>query len=104
MQQYAVCSEDLNEIGRHLQECDNDVFDTVAPLTQDAERQDQDEGCTDTHPDLNEIFDHLSENLGIPSALQNNEPLILNKMQDDEYRGLVEMLNKKGSFSIMLSI
>ncbi len=33
--------------------------------------------------------------LGIPSNLPNNEPLILNEMQDDEYRGLVQMLNKK---------
>ena len=44
---------------------------------------------------MNEAYDHLSENIGIPSALQNNEPLILNEMQDDEYRSLVQMLNKK---------
>ena len=95
MQQYAICSEDLNEVGNHLQECDDDAYDIIAPVTQDAERQDEDEGCTDTHPDLNETFDHLSDNLGIPSTQQNNEPLILNEMQDDEYRGLVQMLNKK---------
>ena len=58
------------------------------------ERQDEDE-CSDTHPDLSEAFDHLSDNLGIPSTQQNNEPLILNEMQDDEYRGFVQMLNKK---------
>jgi hypothetical protein len=52
MRQYAVCSEDLNEIQHHLQECD-DMFDTIAPVTQDTERQDEDEGNTDTHPDLN---------------------------------------------------
>ena len=95
MQQYAICSEDLNEVGNHLQECDDDAYDTIAPVTQDVERQDEDEGCTDTHPDLNETFDHLSDNLGIPSTQQNNEPLILNEMPDDEYRGLVQMLNKK---------
>ena len=33
--------------------------------------------------------------MGIPSTQQNNEPLILNEMQNDEYRGLVQMLNKK---------
>ena len=44
---------------------------------------------------MNETFDHLSDNLGIPSTQQNNEPLILNEMQDDEYRGFVQMLNKK---------
>ena len=95
MQQYAICCEDLNEVGNHLQECDDDAYDTIAPATQDVERQDQDEGCTDTHPDLNETFDHLSDNLGVPSTQQNSEPLILNEMLDDEYRCLVQMLNKK---------
>ena len=95
MQQYAICSENFNEVGNHLQECDDDAYDTIAPVTQDIERQDEDEGCTDTHPDLNETFDHLSDNLGIPSTQQNNEPLILNEMPDYEYRGLVQMLNKK---------
>ena len=68
MQQYAICSEDLSEVGNHLQECDDDAYDTIAPVTQDVERQDEDAGCTDTHPDLNETFDHLSDNLGIPST------------------------------------
>ena len=85
----------MNEVGNHLQQCDDNVYDNIAPVTQDAERQDEDEGCTDTHPDLNETFDHLSENLGIPSTQQNSESLIFNEMQDDEYRGLVQMLNKK---------
>ena len=95
MQQYAICSEDLNEVGNHLQECDDNTYDTIAPVTQDVERQDEDEGCIDAHSDLNETFDHLSENLGIPSTQQNNEPLILNEMPDYEYRGLVRMVNKK---------
>ena len=30
VQKYAVCSEDLNEIGHHLHECDEDAFDTKA--------------------------------------------------------------------------
>ena len=94
MQQYAVCSEDLNEIQHHLQECDDDAYDTIAPVTQDTERRDENEGNTDTNPDLNETYD-TSEDLGIPSRLPNNEPLILNEMQDDEYRRLVQMLNKK---------
>ena len=25
MQQYAICSEDLNEVGKQLQECDDDA-------------------------------------------------------------------------------
>ena len=94
IQQYTICS-DLNEVGNHLQECDDDAYDTIAPVTQDVEGQDEDEGCNDTHPDLNETFDHLPDNLGIPSTQQNKEPLILNEMPDDEYRGLVQMLNKK---------
>ena len=91
------CSEDLNEIQHHLQECDDDMFDcfeTIAPVTQDTERQDEDEGNTDTHPDLNETYD-LSEDLSIASSLPNNEPLVLNEIQDDEYRGLLQMLNRK---------
>ena len=37
----------------------------------------------------------MSEDIGIPSTAQNNEPLILNEMQDDEYRGLIQSRNKK---------
>ena len=33
--------------------------------------------------------------VGIPSADSNPEPLILNKLQDDEYRHMVQMLNKE---------
>ena len=77
------------------------MYDTIAPVTQDAERQDEDEGCTDTHPDLNETFDHLSDSLGIPSTQQNNEPLILNEMPDDYYRCSTK---SKESFSITLYI
>ena len=44
MQQYAICSEDLNAVGNHLQECDDDAYDTIAPVTQDVEQQDEDEG------------------------------------------------------------
>ena len=94
MQQYAICSDDLNEVGNHLQECDDDAYDAIAPVTQDIERQDEGEGCTDTHPDLSETFDHLSDNLGIPSTQQNNETPD-DEMPDDEYRGLVQMLNKE---------
>ncbi|XP_028416127.1 ATP-dependent DNA helicase PIF1-like [Dendronephthya gigantea] len=63
MQQYAVCIEDLSEIQHHLQECDDDAYDTIAPVTQDTERQDQNEGNIDTHPDFNERYD-VSEDLG----------------------------------------
>ena len=37
MQQYAVRSEDLNEVANHLRQCDDDVYDDIAPVTQDAE-------------------------------------------------------------------
>jgi hypothetical protein len=96
MQQYAVCSEVLNEIQHHLQEYDDDAYDTLAPVIQDTERRDENEGNTDTHLDLNETYD-VSEDLGIPSRLPDNEPLILNEMKDDKYRRVrfVQMLNKK---------
>ena len=62
-------------------------------LPNDVERQDEDKGCTDTHPELNETFDHLSDNLGICSTKQNYEPLILNEMPNDEYQGLKRLRN-----------
>ena len=43
---------------------------------------------------MNQQYD-MSEDIGIPSTAQNNKPLILNEMQDDEYRGMVQSLNKK---------
>ena len=92
MRQYAVCSEDLNEIQQNLQQHDY-LYDTIAPVTQNTERQDESEGNTDTHLNLNESYD-LSEDLGIPSPLARNEPLILNEMQDNEYQRLVQKLNK----------
>ena len=89
IQQYAICSKDLNAVGNRLQECDGEAYDTLATVT---------------HPDLNETFDHLSDNLGIPSTQQDNEPLILNEMPDDDYQGLLQMLDKKQSFSITIYI
>ena len=81
--QYAVCSEDLNDIQEHLNDDDNeDQFDSVAPVTQATEAQDEDEGNQNLYPDLNEQYD-MSEDIGIPSTAQNSEPLILNEMQDD---------------------
>ena len=94
MKQYAVCSEDLGEIQQHLNDDDEDQFDSIAPVTQNTELQDEDEGNQDLHPDLNKQYD-MSEDIGIPSTAQNNEPLILHEVQDDEYRGLVQSLNKK---------
>ena len=95
MKQYSVCSEDLSDIQEHLNNDDNeDQFDSIAPVTQDNEAQDEDEGNQSLHPDLNEQYD-MSEDIGIPSAAQNNEPFILNEMQDDKYRTMVQSLNKK---------
>ena len=69
-------------------------FNVIAPVTQDIEAQDEDEGNQNLHPDLNEQYD-MSEDIGIQSTAQNNEPLILNEMQDDEYRTMVQSLNKR---------
>ena len=96
MKQYAMCSEDLNEIQDQLNNMDeNDAnYDLVAPGTQNIESQDQSEGALDLHPDLNENYD-LSDDLGIPSAVSNAEQLILNELQDDDYRKMVQKLNRK---------
>ena len=96
MKLYAVCSEDLDKIHEHLIHLDegNDHFDSIAPFTQNREYQDEAEGLQDLHPDLNENYD-LSEDVGIPSAIETSEPLILNELQDQEYRQLVQTLNQK---------
>ena len=51
-------------------------------------------GTEDLHPDFSESYD-LSDDLGIQSVSQNNEPLILNELPDCDYRQLVQTLNKK---------
>ena len=96
MVQYAICNEDLNEIEQHLQnaDCNEDQFDLIAPNTQNIELQDEAEGTEDLHPDFSENYD-LSDDLGIPSAALNNEPLILNESPDDDYRQMVQTLNKE---------
>ena len=43
---------------------------------------------------FNEHYD-LSDDVGIPSTVTNTEPLILNELQDQDYRQLVQTLNKK---------
>ena len=54
MKQYAVCSEDLNDFQEQLIDDNNEhQFDSIAPVTQDTEAQDEDEGNQNLHPDLN---------------------------------------------------
>jgi hypothetical protein len=84
MKQYAVCAEDLDNIQHNLDENDDHEFDTIVPVTQHAELQDENEGNIDLQPDFSGRYD-ISNDLGIPSAQANNEPLILNEMQDEEY-------------------
>ena len=45
-------SEDLDEIELNLTENDDGEYDTVAPVTQHAELQDEQEGNVDLQPDL----------------------------------------------------
>ena len=68
----------------------------IAPATQNVEYQDQAEGTQDLHvqPDFNENY-NLSDDIGIPSVDMNQQPLILNELQDEEYRQMVEMLNNE---------
>lgn len=46
------------------------------------------------YPDFNESY-NLSDDIGIPSADLNTELLILNELSDDEYRQMVQTLNKE---------
>jgi hypothetical protein len=96
MKQYAMCSEDLNEIQDQLNNIENndDNYDLIAPGTQNIELQDESEGMQDLHPEFNENYD-LSGDLGIPSTASNTEQLILHEEQDDVYRAMVQKLNKE---------
>ena len=91
-----MCSEDLNAIQDQLNNVeDNDEnYDLIAPGTQNNQRQDENEGAQDLHPDFNETYD-LSGDLGSPSAASNTEQLILHEEQDDVYRGMVQKLNRE---------
>ena len=96
--EYAVCSDDLNEIQDRLNNTDEDNldrYDQIAPNTQDVESKDESEGIKDLQPDFNEAYD-LSDDIGIPStALNRQEQLILNELQDDKFREIVQKLNKE---------
>ena len=97
MKHYAVCNEDLDEIQEQINSMENteenDQYDLIAPGTQDVEYQDNAEGNRDLQPDFNDY--NLSDDIGIPSADMNHNPLILNELQDDDYRQMVQMLNKQ---------
>ena len=95
MNQYAICNEDFNDIQQEMNTLDKSyMYDTIAPCSQNIEDHDETEGDTDLHPDFNENY-NLSDDIGIPSVDSNTTPLILNEMQDDEYRCMVQMLNRE---------
>ena len=93
MKQYAIYDEDFNEIQQDINTIEGN-FDTITPCTENLEQQDEAEGNQDLHPDFNESY-NLSDDLGIPSLDLNTEPLIMNELQDDEYRHIVQMLNRE---------
>ena len=90
---YADCGENLDKIHEHLIRLDENNGHFDSPSTQNIEYQDEGEGLQDLHPDLNESYD-LSD-VGIPSAVKSDELLILNELQDQEYRQSVQTLNQK---------
>ena len=96
MKEYVVCIEDFNEIQNHTNSTEDmdHQYDLIAPSTQNVECQDGAEGNQDLQPDLNENF-NLSDDIGIPSADLNHEPLVLNEMQDEDYRHIVQTLYRE---------
>ncbi|PFX16125.1 hypothetical protein AWC38_SpisGene19627 [Stylophora pistillata] len=92
MKQYVVCNEDFDEIQQEMNRIE-DRFDEIAPCAQSLEQQDNAEGDKDLHPDFAGNY-NLSDELGIPSV-NNSEPLIMNELPDDEYRHIVQTLNKE---------
>lgn len=96
MNQYVMCNEDFNdlqELANNIEDS-NDEYDTVALGTENVERQDEAQGSEDLQPDFNENY-NLSDDIGIPSVDANYAPLIQNELQDEEYRHMVQMLNKE---------
>ena len=99
MKQYAICSEDLDKVQQQLSntEGSNDLYDyaMIAPATEHAaENADETLGMQNLHPDFNETYD-LSDDIGIPSSISTTDQLILNEVPDEEYRNMVQMLNKE---------
>ena len=97
MKQYAICCEDLDEIEQHVQTTDfsEDQFDSIAPNTRNVETPRWSlKDSEDLHPEYNENYD-LSDDLGIPPASFSNEPVMLGELPDDEYRSIVQTLNKE---------
>lgn len=92
MKQYAVCNQDFNEIQKDMGRIE-DRYGDIAPCTESLEQQDQAEGDHDLHSDFTGNYNLLVD-LGIPSV-DNTEPLIMNELPDDEYRYLVQKLNKE---------
>ena len=92
MKQYTVCNEDFNEIQQQINQIEH-RYDDIAPCTQNIERQHQAEGDQDLHPDFSDNY-NLSDDLGIPSV-DSSEPLTMNELPDDEYRHMVQTLNKE---------
>ena len=93
LNEYAVCNEDFDEIQQEIN-ITEEAYDTFAPCTQTLAQQDQAEGNQDLHPDFNEGY-NLSDDLGIPCVDLNTQPLLMNELQDDEYRHIVQTLNKE---------
>ena len=91
MKQYAVCSVELDKIQEQMLVVhdNNDLFDSVAPFTQNIQYKDKAKAV-----DFTENYD-LSNDIGIPSTTTSHEPLILNEMQDQNYRQLVQTLKQK---------
>lgn len=77
-----------------MDDFENDHYDLIAPATQNVEYQDQAEGTQDLQPDFNENY-NLSDDIGIPSVDMNQQSFILNELQDEEYRQMVQMLKKE---------
>ena len=88
-----MCNEDFDAIQQDMNIIE-ESYDSIATSTQNIEQQDLTEGNKDLHPDFIENY-NLSGYIGIPSADSNTEPLILNELQDDDYRHMVQMLNKE---------
>ena len=93
VKEFSLCNIDFNDIQEHINDMDDmdNQYDIIAPTTQNAECQDEMEGNQDLEPDFNENY-NLADDIGIPLVDLRHEPLILNEIQDEDYRTMVQEL------------
>ena len=96
MTQYAFFSQQLDENSKTFKRCRRQFlwYNYTKHTTCRTPRSNWDLNEYDLHPDFNETYD-LSEGIGLTRHTANDDILILNELLDQEYRQMVQKLNKQ---------